>query len=104
MVESLLIVLIKGYRIWLSPLKGFFGVTGPCCRFSPTCSEYAILALEQHGVGKGLFLGLTRLLRCHPWGGQGYDPVPLKTTRMAQLTATGCGCGRASTHLEHLHG
>ena len=46
------------------------------CRFQPTCSEYARQAIFKHGVLKGLWLGLKRIARCHPWGGQGYDPVP----------------------------
>ena len=48
----------------------------PACRFTPTCSQYAIEAIEKHGPVRGLWLALRRLLRCHPWGGSGYDPVP----------------------------
>ena len=58
------------YRYCISPLKP------PSCRFTPTCSEYAIAALKKHGALKGIWLTLKRLLRCHPWGGSGYDPVP----------------------------
>ena len=50
--------------------------TPPSCRFTPTCSEYARQALLKHGPFKGLWLAVRRLLRCHPWGGSGYDPVP----------------------------
>jgi putative membrane protein insertion efficiency factor len=64
------IVLIKIYQIVLSPL------IGPKCRFTPTCSHYAVEALKKHGLLKGSWLSLRRILRCHPWGGQGYDPVP----------------------------
>lgn len=46
------------------------------CRFKPSCSEYFIEALQIHGIFKGSFLGIKRILRCHPWGGSGYDPVP----------------------------
>mgnify|MGYP000559126818 FL=1 len=46
------------------------------CRFVPTCSEYAIEAIKKHGPFKGLYLAVRRILRCHPWGGSGYDPVP----------------------------
>lgn len=58
------------YRKFLSPLKP------PCCRFTPTCSQYAIEALRKHGPIKGLGLAIWRILRCNPWGGSGYDPVP----------------------------
>jgi putative membrane protein insertion efficiency factor len=64
------IALIKLYQWILSPLLG------PKCRFTPTCSQYAIEALKKHGVFKGLWLTVKRLGRCHPWGGHGYDPVP----------------------------
>ena len=50
--------------------------TPPSCRFTPTCSEYAKQALRKHGPIKGLWLAIRRILRCHPWGGSGYDPVP----------------------------
>ncbi|MDR2953516.1 MAG: membrane protein insertion efficiency factor YidD [Prevotella sp.] len=48
----------------------------PSCRYTPTCSEYAIQAIKKYGPFKGFWLGLKRILRCHPWGGHGYDPVP----------------------------
>ncbi len=60
---------------WLTAITGGPG-TG--CRFEPTCSEYLVAAIEAHGVLMGSWLGLKRLARCHPWGGSGYDPVPLK--------------------------
>lgn len=50
--------------------------TPPSCRFTPTCSQYAIEALRKHGPIKGLLLAVWRILRCNPWGGSGYDPVP----------------------------
>jgi len=50
--------------------------TPPSCRFTPTCSEYAKQALRKHGPVKGLYLAIWRILRCNPWGGSGYDPVP----------------------------
>lgn len=65
-----LIVLVKFYQYCISPLKP------PCCRFTPTCSQYALQALRKHGPIKGSWLALRRILRCHPWGGSGYDPVP----------------------------
>ena len=67
---SLIIAPIRFYQRYISPL------TPPARRFTPTCSQYAVEALQKHGVVKGLWLALRRLLRCHPWGGHGYDPVP----------------------------
>ena len=72
MIEKSLVLLIKFYQKFLSPLCP--GV----CRFRPTCSEYMIIAIKTHGIIKGLYLGFKRILRCHPWGGSGYDPVPDK--------------------------
>ncbi len=61
---------VRFYQYFISPL------TGPNCRYAPTCSEYAMEALEKHGALKGTWLTLRRLSRCHPLGGSGYDPVP----------------------------
>lgn len=69
-VASLLTLPVIFYRRCISPL------TPPSCRFTPTCSEYALQALKKHGAIKGSWLTIKRLLRCHPWGGSGYDPVP----------------------------
>ncbi|MDO5074529.1 MAG: membrane protein insertion efficiency factor YidD [Bacteroidales bacterium] len=69
-LSFLLILPIKFYRQFISPL------TPPSCRYQPTCSAYAIEALQKHGPFKGLYLAIRRILRCHPWGGHGYDPVP----------------------------
>ncbi len=66
----LLTLPIRAYRLMLSPWVGHG------CRFQPTCSAYALEALERHGAIKGLWLTVRRLARCHPWGGHGYDPVP----------------------------
>ncbi|MBP5392199.1 MAG: membrane protein insertion efficiency factor YidD [Bacteroidaceae bacterium] len=66
----LLIMFVRIYQRFISPL------TPPSCRFTPTCSQYAVEALQKYGPFKGLWLALKRLLRCHPWGGSGYDPVP----------------------------
>jgi putative membrane protein insertion efficiency factor len=65
-----LIQLVRLYRIAISPWLG------GNCRFDPTCSSYAIDALQIHGVVKGSWLAIKRMGRCHPWGGSGYDPVP----------------------------
>ena len=61
---------IRGYQLGLSPLFG------TCCRFGPSCSEYAMEAVDRFGVMHGGWLALKRLCRCHPWGGSGFDPVP----------------------------
>ncbi len=64
------ILLIKFYQLCISPF------TPPSCRFTPTCSQYALEAFRKYGPVKGFLLSLKRILRCHPWGGSGYDPVP----------------------------
>lgn len=68
--EKILITSIKFYQHAISPLFP------PSCRYTPTCSQYAIEAVRKHGALKGFILAVKRILRCHPWGGQGYDPVP----------------------------
>ena len=70
MIKKMLLLLIRSYQIFLSPLKL------PCCRYYPTCSEYARLAIEKYGAGRGSWLTLRRPLRCHPFHDGGYDPVP----------------------------
>jgi putative membrane protein insertion efficiency factor len=69
-LARILIKLVRLYQITLSP---YFG---RACRFQPTCSAYMITALENHGAMRGGLLGLSRICRCHPWGGFGFDPVP----------------------------
>jgi len=71
--------LIHVYRYTLSPL------VGPCCRFYPTCSAYALEAIEQHGAVRGAWLAARRLGRCHPWHPGGYDPVPARPSRARDL-------------------
>lgn len=72
MLSRILQLFVRGYQIVLSPLFG------DCCRFTPSCSNYMIEALRTHGAAKGSLLGLYRILRCHPFGRSGYDPVPAK--------------------------
>ena len=67
-----LLFIIKMYQKLISP---FFPSS---CRFQPTCSHYTKDALLSHGIAKGSYLGIKRILKCHPWGGSGYDPVPKK--------------------------
>ncbi|MEZ5758399.1 MAG: membrane protein insertion efficiency factor YidD [Emcibacteraceae bacterium] len=69
MLSYFLKAMITVYKYVISPLLG------PKCRYLPTCSSYAMEAIEIHGPLKGGWLGLKRILRCHPWGGSGYDPV-----------------------------
>jgi putative membrane protein insertion efficiency factor len=69
-MKRVLIVLVRAWQI------GPSAVMPPTCRFAPSCSAYAIEALERHGAFRGSWLTLKRLLRCHPWGGSGFDPVP----------------------------
>jgi len=75
LMSSALVLLIRAYRVIFAPLKVMFGMQG-CCRFTPTCSQYAEEAICTHGVCRGVALGAKRILRCHPWGGMGPDPVP----------------------------
>lgn len=68
--QRLLISLVRGYRLLLSPWLG------NTCRFTPTCSAYALEALERHGAAAGAYLAAARIARCHPWCAGGHDPVP----------------------------
>lgn len=70
LINKLLIFSIRIYQCCISPMFP------PSCRFTPTCSQYAVEAITRHGAVKGLWLTVKRLCRCHPWGGSGYDPVP----------------------------
>lgn len=69
-MKAVLLALIKGYRLLLSPWWG------RQCRFTPTCSEFAEEAIERHGALQGAWLAMRRVSRCHPWRAGGYDPVP----------------------------
>lgn len=81
MIKRALIGIVKAYRLLLSPWLG------AACRFTPTCSVYAIEALETHGAGVGSYLTLRRLVRCQPFCAGGHDPVPSKGQRNASLFA-----------------
>lgn len=69
-MTSLALFLVRAYQVGLSPLLG------GQCRFTPSCSDYALEAIREFGAARGSWLALTRVARCHPWGGAGYDPVP----------------------------
>jgi putative membrane protein insertion efficiency factor len=91
LVSFILLALIRGYQLLVSP---FFP---PSCRYFPSCSEYARQAVVRHGPLRGAWLAVRRLASCHPWGGLGYDPVPEKT-------GADLGFGRGCSHVEHLSG
>jgi uncharacterized protein len=85
--KIVLIFSVRLYRLTLSPAQTFlFGATGGC-RFTPTCSVYALDAVREHGAVAGTILATKRICRCHPWGGCGHDPVPEK--RPAKKAASG---------------
>lgn len=75
-IRKSMVLLVRGYQIFVSTPLHF--LTGPLggCRFEPTCSQYMMEAILVHGPMKGLGMGIWRVLRCQPWGGQGFDPVP----------------------------
>lgn len=76
-LKLLLLVLFRGYQLFISPLLP------PSCRYTPTCSQYAIEAVSRHGALRGGWLALKRIGSCHPWGGCGHDPVPDLPTKSA---------------------
>jgi len=75
-MKGLLILILKFYKKFISPI--LTTLFGNACRFTPSCSRYTIEALEKYGVIRGLTLGIKRFSKCHPWGGSGFDPLPLK--------------------------
>ena len=85
MIRTALIYLVRAYRLLLSPWLG------SSCRFEPTCSLYALQALERHGAGAGAYLTMRRLARCHPWCAGGHDPVPPQHTLFTRLTPSPFG-------------
>lgn len=70
LVRHIFLLPVYFYRACISPMLP------PACRYVPTCSQYAVEAVMKHGILRGGWLALKRILRCHPWGGSGYDPVP----------------------------
>lgn len=90
-MKTLLLWLVRLYQLAISPLFA------PSCRFYPTCSNYAMDAIREHGALKGAMLAAVRLAKCHPWHPGGFDPVPRKAGNTAESTAgdqaaTACGC------------
>lgn len=100
-LSRLTISLIRSYQCGISPLLP------PRCRFYPTCSEYALIALQRHGLQRGGRLALQRILRCHPWGGSGIDWVPPRPLRchgfMPVTEVPGRGLGRTGFALYPVH-
>ena len=104
-LRLVMLVLIRGYQLLISP---FFP---PSCRYYPSCSEYARQAVVRHGPLRGGWLALRRLLRCHPWGSWGYDPVPdpvsdrtsdpVAAAGAAKKSAGGLGLCADCRHLDH---
>ncbi|MEY4733333.1 MAG: putative rane protein insertion efficiency factor [Pseudomonadota bacterium] len=76
MIRQMLMGVVRGYRLLLSPWLG------SACRFEPTCSVYALQALERHGAAAGSYLTVHRLMRCHPWCAGGSDPIPEQAPRL----------------------
>ena len=93
MIRALLIALVKGYRLFLSPWLG------SACRFTPTCSAYALEALGQHGGLVGSYLAGARIARCQPWCAGGHDPVPALPPRL--FTRLGLAAPAVPTHSLH---
>ncbi|GMV52683.1 MAG: putative membrane protein insertion efficiency factor [Chlorobi bacterium] len=83
MITSIVIIFIKGYQKLISPLFP------PSCRFSPTCSQYAVEALKHHGLVRGTWLSIRRIVKCHPLHPGGYDPVPGVVAHLCDHTETG---------------
>ena len=97
MMQRLLITLVRGYRLLLSPWLG------SACRFEPSCSAYALQALEQHGAAAGSYLTLRRLARCQPWCAGGHDPVPQELPRTMRLFSRLHAPGPNHPHQQNPH-
>ncbi|OEZ93047.1 membrane protein insertion efficiency factor YidD [Duganella phyllosphaerae] len=87
-MTRLLRFLLRTYQLTISPLLG------PRCRFYPSCSNYALEALQLHGAAKGSLLAAKRVCRCHPWNEGGFDPVPPPTDPTSS-SSTACGCNHS---------
>ncbi len=72
LLKKIALIILKFYKNSISPFLPH------ACRFTPTCSEYMMQAIQIHGLLKGVYMGIKRILKCNPWGGHGYDPVPPK--------------------------
>lgn len=90
-------LLIRFYQVCISPVLHLLAGPGGGCRYEPTCSQYFLEAVEEHGNLKGSWLGIKRICRCNPWGGHGFDPVP-KAEKTAPASSTPHCCGHGKTH------
>ena len=90
------VAILKGYRAVISPLYG------DVCRYYPTCSHYALQAIQQHGVVRGVWLGTRRIARCHPWAEGGIDDVPVRSHDRYSITRFGFVV--ANPHFASSHG
>ena len=94
LAQHILTMALRVYRAVISPLlTAVFAPMGFGCRYTPTCSQYALEAVRVHGAGRGTMLTARRLCRCHPWGGCGPDPVPPAQTRSKVSNLTTCRHG-----------
>jgi len=82
-LQHILIFAVRAYRLTVSPAQTFLFGAGSGCRFTPTCSQYALDAVRERGALTGTLLSAKRICRCHPWGGCGHDPVPGKNPQSA---------------------
>lgn len=99
-IQHILVLGVRLYQLTLSPAKTFvFGEAG-CCRYTPSCSAYALEAVRTHGAFAGVWLAVKRIGRCHPWGGCGFDPVPRVKSKAkpAPSVEMAKGCCESHTH------
>lgn len=95
-VTAVIRILIRFYQRILNPMLKVISGPGMGCRYSPSCSNYFLQAVEIHGPLRGCWMGICRILRCHPWGGSGYDPVP--SPRNTGEGQDPCSCHHESPH------
>ncbi len=93
-LQYIFIGVVRLYQLVVSP------ILGPRCRFQPTCSAYAMDAIKLHGGLKGGWLAIRRIVKCHPWGGHGFDPVPGMKTKAEELKILDCN-DHSSTDVEN---
>ena len=96
--RNICVVILRAYRAVISPLYG------DVCRYYPSCSHYALQAIQQHGVIRGVFMGSWRIARCHPWAAGGVDDVPRPKRARYDVTTFGFVVTRPRKGLTHIHG